>query len=75
METPLAVLVLVELPAARSFERGEPLGDDGVDPLAGIASAHQAFERGGVVGKQGVAVSGRQEAPGSGSRVPVTTVA
>ena len=30
----------------------------GVYPLAGIASAHQAFERGGVVGKHVVAVSG-----------------
>ncbi|MEU6330399.1 NADP-dependent oxidoreductase [Streptomyces sp. NPDC047049] len=32
---------------------------DSVYPLADIASAHQAFERGGVVGKQVVAVSGR----------------
>ncbi|MYX05288.1 zinc-binding dehydrogenase [Streptomyces sp. SID8375] len=31
---------------------------DSVYPLADIASAHQAFERGGVVGKQVVAVSG-----------------
>ncbi|MFE3887349.1 zinc-binding dehydrogenase [Streptomyces lydicus] len=46
---------------------------DSVYPPADIASLHQAVERGGVVGKQVVAVSGRQEAPGSGSRVPVTT--
>nr|WP_256338689.1 MULTISPECIES: zinc-binding dehydrogenase [unclassified Streptomyces] len=32
---------------------------DSVYPLADIASAHQAFERGGVVGKQVVSVSGR----------------
>ncbi|MGW8554683.1 zinc-binding dehydrogenase [Streptomyces tubercidicus] len=31
---------------------------EGVYPLADIASAHRAFERGGVVGKQVVAVSG-----------------
>ncbi|MFE1173197.1 zinc-binding dehydrogenase [Streptomyces sp. NPDC058773] len=31
---------------------------DSVYPLAGIASAHQAFERGGVVGKQVVEVRG-----------------
>ncbi|WP_159472472.1 hypothetical protein OHT20_01470 [Streptomyces caniferus] len=30
---------------------------DSVYPLTDIASAHQAFERGGVVGKQVVAVS------------------
>ncbi|MBL1098547.1 NAD(P)-dependent alcohol dehydrogenase [Streptomyces coffeae] len=32
---------------------------DSVYPLADIAAAHQAFERGGVVGKQVVAVSGK----------------
>ncbi|AJT69367.1 hypothetical protein T261_7770 [Streptomyces lydicus] len=32
---------------------------DGVCPLVDIAAAHQAFERGGVVGKQVVVVTGQ----------------
>ena len=31
---------------------------DGVHPLAGIAGAHEAFSRGGVLGKHVVAVTG-----------------
>ncbi|MFI1764794.1 zinc-binding dehydrogenase [Streptomyces sp. NPDC020800] len=36
---------------------------DSVYPLADIASAHRAFERGGVVGKQVVAVAGERPNP------------